>query len=770
MPSKLTENVKAQQPQVEPIELRNFGGLSLKADAPNRAPTSWQQLNDCDLFIDGSVRAMWGWVKYGVAPTGAPYEAIFEFRATDNAPVQVWGYSHATASIARIDATGGPIPVAQAFGAGKTPWIGLLSGVNIPYTLKMWIPDTVYAVGQASINLALDGNKYVYTVTTPGTSAGSSHTDFQHTPAWTPTVGGTVTDNTVVWTNAGLYNSDTFKANWAVMVGEGGPMQAFNGTSVIIAGTQSPSIPPSVIPSSGPGLTITSGRFYAYTVFNPSTLEESDPTPLVGPFVFFATDINSQQGSFGSFLEKGGPYSSVLLVLPNTLPSPGSGFTNIRVYATHDGGSELFLVPTLYDASGDILTDTNSSVPLSFLTTSTSYYLALNVAQAKGTTRLVYDGAGSQTPVMDVSLITPAPPIGQNGPPPTNPIWGAVFQSCLWVVDSADRTKVWFTNPGFFDQFGVGNFILNPSKQDSSITGMAGSPTQLIVSTTRSLQTITGSDPATFARAPLDDYHGFVGKQMFIVSGSQLVGLLPQGIASMFMDVRFVTEEQTAGHMQLGFSDLELLGNDVQPLTAVLDGNAFSDIDSVCFDTVNNRVLFMVRSVNSPNAYCDEIISLQLNTGFHLIHVPPTGLRSIAEVAVGNETNLMILASDGIGQIWQLVNTAQADQSTVIAPQATTQALPLPEQIAPLLRRTQKVFRGVWLEGQNISDWTLNWSLDGGTTFVGTEQPVVAGWNGIGAQGTTLCLRFTRAGSAPVEQALISEIVLDWDIVGQTQR
>jgi len=290
----------------------------------------------------------------------------------------------------------------------------------------------------------------------------------------------------------------------------------------------------------------------------------------------------------------------------------------------------------------------------------------------------------------------------------------------------------------------------------------------MIISTARSYQHLTGTSADDFARYPDDEYHGFVGKQLVIASGGQLVGLIKQGIVSISMNTRPVAEP-VSPHLQLGFSELSLMVNAVQPLTQALNTGGFGEIDAVVYDTTSNRALFLLQ--NAPGPTADTIIGYQLETGFHRVIVPPGGLRCIAEVSNGGESNQVILASDANGQIWQLLADADvADQ--LPAPVIVTQALPTPEQIGVELRNTQKAFRQLWLEGTHLEGWVLDWSLDGGLNFKPpTPLPVVAGLNGIGDEGTQIVFRLRwPVASGPVpSRSMLSYMKLDYDVVGRTQ-
>src|ERR1700689_2373882 len=55
MATSLTQRVKAQQ-EIPMIEVKGFSGLSLKLDATNQPASVWQELDNCDLYVSGSIR------------------------------------------------------------------------------------------------------------------------------------------------------------------------------------------------------------------------------------------------------------------------------------------------------------------------------------------------------------------------------------------------------------------------------------------------------------------------------------------------------------------------------------------------------------------------------------------------------------------------------------------------------------------------------------------------------------------------------------------
>lgn len=74
----------------------------------------------------------------------------------------------------------------QAIGTPTNYYVGLL-------TAAVWTASTTYALGDYVVTASSNNNGRLYKCTTAGTSGASA-------PTWPTTDGGTVTDNTVVWT------------------------------------------------------------------------------------------------------------------------------------------------------------------------------------------------------------------------------------------------------------------------------------------------------------------------------------------------------------------------------------------------------------------------------------------------------------------------------------------------------------------------------------------------------------------------------------------
>jgi len=82
--NNLVQNIKKVQ-EVSAIALRGYTGLSLKLDFANRDKNSFQQLDNIDLYVPGSLRKILPAVLYG-GPYGTTVLDCLEFLAQANNP------------------------------------------------------------------------------------------------------------------------------------------------------------------------------------------------------------------------------------------------------------------------------------------------------------------------------------------------------------------------------------------------------------------------------------------------------------------------------------------------------------------------------------------------------------------------------------------------------------------------------------------------------------------------------------------------------------
>ena len=159
------------------------------------------------------------------------------------------------------------------------------------------------------------------------------------------------------------------------------------------------------------GYAPSAGRGYCWTYYNPNTLQESSPSFTVGQTKITETDNSDLIVTInGSVLLPLPPtttstpytsYQSYYIAIPASVikPPPGSGYTSVRFYATKDGGTNFFLVNTLFDQNGNKLTNANGSIPVAVLlalqaTNSWTDYFPIPGSQAAVASCRVYEGSG----------------------------------------------------------------------------------------------------------------------------------------------------------------------------------------------------------------------------------------------------------------------------------------------------------------------------------------------------------------------------------------
>lgn len=381
--------VGAQKKELEPIVVQGFSGLNLKVDLVNRPPNSWRRLENCDLYVPGSIRKVFGPLKYGPLQPSLILN-FAEYKPTGKAPVQLIGIGE---DGNLYDLTTGTMYPTGIGPISDPPWMGMLPGTLIPFEFIAWQKTFAVTANEAVAKYSVDGNLYIFVAQNGGFTGAQE-------PTW-PLPGGTVLDGGVTWSNIGLRDSVDFKHNYLVILPPTGQPVKFDGTTTTEIGVSAPGVQLGILnykqtTSGARGITINAGRLYAWTWFNPTTLHESSPSPLLGSVTFFATDVSALVTKLGDFLPAlvgNAFYSQVTLGIPAIAITPpiGSGYDHIRIYATKDGGAELFLIQTIYDDQGDVITDANGAISISLLG-STQDYSPIPITQAKSTQLTVNDG------------------------------------------------------------------------------------------------------------------------------------------------------------------------------------------------------------------------------------------------------------------------------------------------------------------------------------------------------------------------------------------
>src|SRR5216684_3248587 len=423
------------------VVLKKFEGLSLKLDLVNRAKESFQQLDNFDLYVPGSIRKVLPSVLYG-GPYGANIYNCAEYLAQANNPNNPGGIRRligvgADGKLYDLASATPTVPYSDTSALLGTPFtipiILQYPGFFIPYNIRSWQLNTAYALHDAVIEFGPDGNVYMFEVTTSGTSSNTVE------PTWPIT--GTVADNTVIWTNRGIPNSSRFFVYFLAIISPGKqPIRIvewqYDPTSVIetpkittgVMGVSPAQVPPqvtgSIINPNLNGYAPAAGRAYQWAFYNPQTLQEGSPSPFVGKTKIVETDNSNRTVSInGSILlplpqpnetsaiqlpqrqlAKLVPFQSyhifyVAIPIAALTPPIGSNYTHIRIYATKDGSSVFFLVPTLFDDVGNQITNSDGSIPIALLTSLQAArgwtdYFPLPEPQAVAASGRCYEGSG----------------------------------------------------------------------------------------------------------------------------------------------------------------------------------------------------------------------------------------------------------------------------------------------------------------------------------------------------------------------------------------
>jgi hypothetical protein len=448
------------QPHV--LDIPGFLGLSLYSDARLRTKDTWQQLDNFDLVVDGSIRKVLPPLLISGPFANVLYQ-LLEYRKAINfeggglrdialdALGNLWDIDgstsvpYSTSLVATI-----------AGGVSDIPFMGQMQGFYVPFTIKTWIKNTAYNLNDAVYRYsAVDGNLYVYFISTAGISGALE-------PKWLLT--GPISDGTAAWGNAGILNSERFKLNYGIVVAKSYPAMKFvewkydptnasetpkiTGNRIGVSLPLAPlNVTPNIITPNLNGYSPISGRAYVFTYYNPNTLHDSSPSPFVGPTKFTNLDnAGNQKQLTGSILpplpmplstkEQFKSYQSVYLEGPLSALTPayGDGYTCIRCWATEDGGATFFLLDTLYDNAGNVVTNGDGSIPIATLQALSAAnawtgFAPLPTPQNAVATFRVFDGGGGTS----INLI----PDPQNLGPES---WSETVGTQLSVVPGASPT------------------------------------------------------------------------------------------------------------------------------------------------------------------------------------------------------------------------------------------------------------------------------------------------------------------------------------------
>lgn len=448
------------------IEVKALSGLSLKLDQPNQPNNVFKQLQNLDLYIPGSIRKVRPSLPYGAALSGQSYLNFINYWAQPNKATGPVNRVLAITSNAQVvDMITGQVYVDfspfVSTPITTIPYMEVFPLYFNPFNIVTWTPGLAVTTTDGVMKYgSYDGKFYIYSPRANGTT-GTIEPGWRSLGDPTP-----ITDGSVVWINQGEVVSERFQENALIWQIPGFP-QFFlveyqydpNNAGEVpsywfrYVGIFQPHVPIEVkvvkVSPNLDGYSPVAGRGFVYTLYDPHTFHESSPSPFAGP-----TQINDIDGGIstketipGSLLAPlptgtgNAPYlsyQSYYLAISGDIAQEAvnSGYDAIFVYATKDGGATFYRIPTLLDANGNIISNSDGSVQLQPLLnqmyaqdindvfpvpTSMFHQYSIRVYEGSGQINLAPDpanlGPASWTHA-NADLIVVVPGDGQ--PPPSN--------------------------------------------------------------------------------------------------------------------------------------------------------------------------------------------------------------------------------------------------------------------------------------------------------------------------------------------------------------
>lgn len=507
----------------------------------------------------------------------------------------------------------------------------------------------------------------------------------------------------------------------------GTPVKYENTTGVTAVGVSEPAsgitITPTNSATNSNAYFMQVGIQYLWTYWNPTTLHESSPSPVTNAAIMSPT-VNTPSAAT--------PYTTqIALSIPTAAPSVGDGYTRIRVYRTRDGGATFFLLPTLYNSGGSNLLDANFS------------------ALITGNPMTVYDGvaAHSLAPAPDQLMVNPpggAPAVGANNPPPIA-IWGANYQNRLWLLD-ANGLRLWFSNLGDFQSFGVFNFMDFSKDIYDSIKTMLPLSDRMIVFGRNSTRQITGTDFSDFVEVPVDMRRGIIGRNSAVNDGDNI----------------YAFTQQSLTRLSFAQAGPPFVGDRIKPYTDTINSQLYSVIRTE-IDTARGQMLAAL-PINS-STYNDQILVTDLSkeSPFTILTGFSSEILDVAELEKegGGSKDLYISLADT--SVYLLHGTSGSLSALL-----QTQALPLEDY------DIWRVFKWFSMFGSDLKNWHVSWSIGlpdpttGDMTFTTFSTPIAIGALlgnrslPVGAGGRQIVFRFTHNTNNGVG-ALISRYTIPYE-------
>lgn len=378
-------------------------------------------------------------------------------------------------------------------------------------------------------------------------------------------------------------------------------------------------------------------------------------------------------------------------------------------------------------------------------------------------TPFLYPGSAAPTtptnyPTPDDALVIPAPAVLSQQPPPIF-IQMALFAGSIFGIEEG-TFRIWFSNEGDFQSYGANSFLPLDSSAGVPVLELKTVFDRLAVGKQATLSDITGV-AGQFRQSTIDPDHGVQSVRSSIGFGTAFVTLLSTGLTMISLGSKLLQIETSADSVTTGFRSEHVIGDPVKPYTDAIQASTLRTlaINSPCpaIDTNRNFFLFSFIYIAGGSAAEKLLVANMAHTGPSAWSelIPPLpfqpgaqfgqSVNSMKEI-IDPISGVLLFIAAGTGQI-NLPQTAYAlfngTQDGTLTAVAETWPLPDIQQLPVQFRDTIKIFHELWVEGEDIANWTYQWSTDLGVTYSAPMQLRVR--NKIGVNGRQISFIFTHA-------------------------
>ena len=311
-------------------------------------------------------------------------------------------------------------------------------------------------------------------------------------------------------------------------------------------------------------------------------------------------------------------------------------------------------------------------------------------------------------PTTDDALITPAPLPGTNYPPPiANSM--EVFDDALFLIDTQDQTKIWYSSQGQFGKYGQNAYVRTTiSKNADQVLELIKCFDRLLVTKGRSVQQIVSYPPSD--PIDIDPQHGVLARRASITWGSSILALLNNGLGQIKLTAALSEDKLTVGLQS------ELFGDDVKPIIDSINAATLRatnlGLKLPCPTIFNSQDQFLL-AYSVGGGFSDNVLMYALGQGrgFSRLTALPGGAHIITlkEVQDPNTGAYLLLALCDDGNVY---NMFSGTQDGTITATAVTQPLPTPADLEPDLWDNDKVFQSLVFEGQDLSNFQVYIATD----------------------------------------------------------